>query len=744
MMDITFSKNRSKLAVLFFAGLIVFAFVVSFAPVDDPDVWWHIRTGQYIIENHTIPDKDIYSHTAFGHDWITHEWLAQIILFFVHSLRGPLGIKILNSIFAVLALAVLWRFYKKSNVQLILLIFAVLIIFPDFLGRLRFRPDIFSLVLTVLMVDFLFHLDRRKIPTKTQIIVIAIVAAVWSNLHSVSLIGLFLFAAFTGGELLTLFAKRWLDLPEWRDVTVKSLKGLAILTLAYGVGVMATPNLYKVYSYIFLGSKYLPGELGILEWQSPFAFLLSILKTFLTADFRTLTVNLSYRFIYLIIPIGFLLSLPVLAKRQSLPTLSVIILTLVAIYISSSAVRFRWLFFIPVYWLATGLSFSLPRKGEQRDKQPVRYAALLSTPLILLIIGTSLYLQLNSAISFRKHVNLKDYPEGLCNFLEDVSVGGNLFNSYNWGGYLIYRLTPQYKVFIDGRTILYSTINPNLLLDHVVIEQKLEGYNELLEDYDIDVLISKGKIYFPGEEMWEEYEFSRQRRASVAKATSLAFTSRNRSSNDVSLSRFSSLEDSVASGWTLLMANREGSVYLNKNSVDSTERELCENYFKKAEVSFSWDSGISVEELIIKRPDLAVRYNIIPPNTLIDSKLITEGSKSDMAVEYRLNLAESYFKLGLLRDAADLFDEILDIKRYEYRALYSGALTHHILGENDIAFAYLEKVIAFGQTYPAMRLMEHCREHQPSLSKMKNKLPDLEELILLWDQNGYLSDIKAP
>src|SRR5262245_23781241 len=43
----------------------------------DPDMWWHLRTGQLICE-HGIPRHDVFSFTATDHTWITHEWLSEV------------------------------------------------------------------------------------------------------------------------------------------------------------------------------------------------------------------------------------------------------------------------------------------------------------------------------------------------------------------------------------------------------------------------------------------------------------------------------------------------------------------------------------------------------------------------------------------------------------------------------------------------------------------------------------------
>ena len=57
-------------------------------PITDPDFWWHLRTGQYIVETRSIPYTDIFSSTRYGSEWVTHEWLSEVVMFLVFRLSG--------------------------------------------------------------------------------------------------------------------------------------------------------------------------------------------------------------------------------------------------------------------------------------------------------------------------------------------------------------------------------------------------------------------------------------------------------------------------------------------------------------------------------------------------------------------------------------------------------------------------------------------------------------------------------
>ena len=70
-------QNRKVLVIVFALAL----FTMSARNVADPDVWWHLRTGQLILQNHSFFHTDPYSFTRFGQPWINHEWFSEVLLF---------------------------------------------------------------------------------------------------------------------------------------------------------------------------------------------------------------------------------------------------------------------------------------------------------------------------------------------------------------------------------------------------------------------------------------------------------------------------------------------------------------------------------------------------------------------------------------------------------------------------------------------------------------------------------------
>jgi len=82
-------QSGRKLTVVVFM-LVIFA--AASRPIKDPDFYWHLKTGQYLLENKSIPHTYIFSTSKFGSEWVTHEWLSELFMYSIFSLLGYAGL----------------------------------------------------------------------------------------------------------------------------------------------------------------------------------------------------------------------------------------------------------------------------------------------------------------------------------------------------------------------------------------------------------------------------------------------------------------------------------------------------------------------------------------------------------------------------------------------------------------------------------------------------------------------------
>ena len=85
-------------------------------PIDDPDIWWHLRNAEYLFTEHKLPRADMYSFTVIGHAWINHEWGAEIPYYLGWRLGGLAGIKLVSiALLEVIFLGLAYLCWKQSG-----------------------------------------------------------------------------------------------------------------------------------------------------------------------------------------------------------------------------------------------------------------------------------------------------------------------------------------------------------------------------------------------------------------------------------------------------------------------------------------------------------------------------------------------------------------------------------------------------------------------------------------------------
>lgn len=443
---------------LMVAVLLLCIFFMAAREVTNTDVWWHLATGKHICETRSVPREDIYSHTASGKRWIDHSWLSQVIIYLTYRGFGFGGLAFLAA--AVITLVFLLAFLGSSG-HLYTRIFATLLGALTSAVTWEMRPHIFSFLFVALFVFILLlHRQRRG----NYLFVLPVLMLLWANSHSGYVAGLILVGILLVGEgakhLLGWGSAR-MEVRRWKELLIWGSVCLVVIAI--------NPNTLRLYLYPLETASI--GPLKYLsEWASP--------------NFHSLQFH---PFIWMLLVS--ILTLGLAAKRLDLTDLLYVV---VFGYMSLLAARNISLFAlvaIPVVSKYGSVAWRSWRGGEQpsRALRPQRWRVALNWSILLVILVGCVA---KAWLTFTPQANLaaqkRALPHDAADFLAQNAVPRELFNSYNWGGYLIWRLYPEYRVFIDGRTHLYG---------EEILEQYLAAYwgspewREPLEIYGINSVI---------------------------------------------------------------------------------------------------------------------------------------------------------------------------------------------------------------------------------------------------------------
>lgn len=443
----------------------LFALVVLMGPRllnVDGDLGRHLAIGETILRSGSIPTSDAFSHTMAGEPLTPHEWLSQVAFAASFRLLGLDGVVLLCALLIGLTFALVYRSAAAhSGLPLAALALTLLAAAASSLHWLA-RPHLFTLLLVVVWTGLL---DAIRKGNRTTWWALPPVMLLWVNLHGAFVFGFIIWLAYAAGWAW----RRWVghapDAPGvGRSLALGGALSLAVTALnPVGLKLWAT-------SLGYAGNAYLVGHTA--EYLSPnfhdvstWPFLLMILtglwlvgaaRPRLSPESALLLVGwmglglVSVRHV----PVFAVVSAPILAS------------CLPGVLLAS----------------APGLAWQRREDGMARLEGGLRgHAWPIAVTLAagLALAGGAQLTPVAGGNAFSPRV----FPVEAVDWLESHPPTGRVFNSFPWGGYLLYRLWPDVRVFIDGQTDFYGEA---LTREYEQVITLSDGWEAVLEKYDVE------------------------------------------------------------------------------------------------------------------------------------------------------------------------------------------------------------------------------------------------------------------
>jgi hypothetical protein len=427
-------RSTRRLLVIVFMAVI---FTLAAQPITDPDFWWHLKTGQYILETRSIPHTDIFSTFRFGSEWVTHEWLSEV---FIYGVFRALGFGGLIVVFSILIVAAFWIAYRRCR-QLAghpyVAGFALLLGAVATIPTWGVRPQMFSLLFASIFISFLARYSGRE--AMPSIWWLAPLMILWVNLHAGFALGLVLIVLTIAG----LFLDWWLLRKDSFAEVGRRARPLGWLLIVCVAAVWLNPNGARIYSYPFETLTSHAMMQYIQEWRSPDFHnpLFQALALLLLATFSALA----------------------LSNRRPRPgQLLMLVATAWATLRSGRNVAFFALVAMPLLaehsWdFITSHSWGRWLSAAEVHESDKRLALkIVLNVLILGIVLAVVALGVVRAMAEQPVIEAQEFPAAAVDFIRDRKLPQPIFNEYVWGGYLIWKLYPDYRVYIDGRADVYG------------------------------------------------------------------------------------------------------------------------------------------------------------------------------------------------------------------------------------------------------------------------------------------------
>ena len=408
-------------------------------PIADPDLGWHLETGEWIWRHGALPRVDPFGYPTAGVPWLPYSWLAEIVFWWVTTHLGAHVFLVGCGLLFAGTFAVVYQTCRGQGaapaVAAAMTLLAALATYPYFSQR----PVALSFFALAICGRTVWRATRGA---PASVWGHTLLFVVWANVHVFFIIGLaWLWAAPVAAALAH---RRW-------------QKYVPVALAATGA-TFCTPFGFALHRELLN----LSGE----------PIMLAKIVEFMSPDFHTLAGGLALAFL-----LTMAASLATARERPPL-ILGLMILghTALALYMQRN-IPILAILATPAVARALTQAWAVPVPARAQTAPPTPLLALRGSVLAASVALLVHVLPTNPSLD--AHLDPTAFPIDAARFLQSQPPLGKMFNSFGWGGYLVHELYPNYQVSIDGRTTTYGRRNA-AYLKTAFVQEGWRGYLDAL------------------------------------------------------------------------------------------------------------------------------------------------------------------------------------------------------------------------------------------------------------------------
>ena len=433
---------------IFFLFLIVIAF--SLKGLREPDLWWQIRTGEWILNHLAIPHFDIFSYTFNGTPWINIKWGSEVIYALITKLAGPEFIFLLQALIGILILKLLLRLTEliqnpnaEKNNHVFALLFTTILVFACTQYRMNGRPEMFSHLFSIWYLYLL--ITFRKNPSD-KIFLLVLLQLLWANLHEAFGIGIVITGIFVFASWMEYFFIQNLS----KEKRAASLKLSFCLLLSIGV-IALNPN----------GLRLLLRPLNIMGqvYHNKYTFeLLPITEVFYWSIEAYMALSILIAVTFLLTKKFFSMPADRLAQFLARYDSGYLLVLAAFLFLATTANRNIVFFVLACYPLLYEAIYSLIARIVKRYNSFEFKLPVVSFVIVILfyasIVSGKYYEAIGSRDVFGLRVLPSHNPMGAAAFAKQSGLQSKrCFSDYLTSSYLLWKLRPDFRTFVDLRDL---------------------------------------------------------------------------------------------------------------------------------------------------------------------------------------------------------------------------------------------------------------------------------------------------
>ncbi len=444
------TKNEKNFLILFlftvFCGSLLQGMI-------DPDLFWHIRAGNDILETQKIVLNDSWNYLFEGQPWVNQQWLIQIVYAFLFKIGGLTLLFYFKAFICSLIALFVFLSVRKENLFVSYLTTAIVM---GVIGRyFLMRTQLFSFLFLAVLIYFLekFSPNKRFLP-------LIFLFVLWSNIHAFFGLGLLAMGMFLITEILVKSYKEKSLSPIFRKENLLQIVNIPLCALATLINPFGI-KIYKTAATIFSQKQ----ETLISEWLPVWKY--PLISNLIFYIFFAVTIFIAILFIEKI-------ELKYVALAFPLVVFGFYSVRILPFSVIASAP----LFCILLHELYIAVNF--------KKEYEVKVTPLVLTFLVIFSL-ISLSCRILNPLTIPDTKYREDYPVGAAAFMKENNLKGKIFSEFDWGGFLVFS-SKDFKTVIDGRTAVLLFPNGFLEEWRDTVDVK-ERWSERLERGSPDYIL---------------------------------------------------------------------------------------------------------------------------------------------------------------------------------------------------------------------------------------------------------------
>lgn len=433
---------------LLFALLLLLTIAFSLKSLREPDLWWQIRTGQWILEHKQVPVQDVFSYTYEGAKWVNIKWGFEVIAAIINNVAGPEHICVLQALVSICILLLLLKYIQLINQRLFadsynntISYWVSMVVLLGVSYRMIGRPEMLSHLFSLL---FIYLINKYRISNNKALYWLVPLQLCWTNMHEAFGLGIIILLVYVSCAWV-----EYLRLKQAKPIQLSIIALLCILSTAinpYGIEMMAKP--FEIFSQI---------EVNKFTTE---------LSDYTQYDFWQKEAYISFVFFILsIIAIAFVWFQKSKAKKVDTLIEKVglgnVVMLFAFAFLASTAYRNIVFFFLMSAPFVAAFIQYLIKFIEGKTKRAGVFTTSLSMitvafgiALYVLVVDNTYYKMSKSNDRYGLGILENNNPEGAAKYLEQHQLSkGKVFTDYLSSSYLMYRLQPDFKTFFDLRDL---------------------------------------------------------------------------------------------------------------------------------------------------------------------------------------------------------------------------------------------------------------------------------------------------